>query len=166
MMIRQATALDLPAIAAIYNHEIRHGVATFDTVPWDEHAAREWFDKHNPATRPITVAVDDRGEVIGWGSLSDWSTRCAYNRAAEDSFYVRPDHQGRGIGRLLMADLIERAQAIGVRVLLARIETSCAASLHVHRAFGFTSIGVLRRVGEKFGRVLDVEMLERSLEED
>jgi len=163
--IRLATPDDLPAIAAIYNHEVLHGVATFDTVPWDEIAMRAWFDKHPPERRPVTVAVTGSGDVVGWGSLSDWSTRCAYNRAAEDSFYVHPDHQGQGIGKVIMADLIARAPSVGVKVLMARIETSCGASIHVHRLFGFTTVGVMHRVGEKFGRVLDVELMELLLEE-
>ena len=164
MDIRLATPDDLPSIAVIYNHEVLHGVATFDTEPWDEHAMRDWFARHDPNRRPITVAVDDSGVVVGWGSISDWSTRCAYVRAAEDSIYVHPDHRGQGIGARIMADLIQRSRAIGLKVLLARIETSCQASLRVHRAFGFTSVGVMHRVGEKFGRVLDVELLELSLE--
>ncbi|MCB9848463.1 MAG: N-acetyltransferase [Phycisphaeraceae bacterium] len=165
MRIRLATSEDVPGIAAIYNHEILHGVATFDTVPWDDDAAHEWFGKHQDPRRPATVAIDDGGAVLGWGSLSEWSSRCAYARAAEDSFYVHPDHRGRGIGRAIMADLIGRAGAQGIAVLLARIETSCAASLRVHREFGFESIGTMRRVGEKFGRVLDVELMQRSLED-
>jgi len=164
MKIRPATIDDLPSIAAIYNHEILHGVATFDTDPWDDKAALEFFAMHDPKRRPITVAVDDAGAVVGWGSLSDWSTRCAYVRAAESSIYVHPDRRGQGVGKRLLADLIERAPAVGVKVILARIETSGAASLHVHKALGFTSVGVMRRVGEKFGRALDVELLELSLE--
>ncbi len=164
--IRLAHEDDLPAIAAIYNHEVLHGVATFDTVPWDTAAMATWFEKHPPQRRPVTVAVDSAGLVVGWGSLSDWSTRCAYVRAAEDSIYVHPDRQGEGIGRMLLADLIERGAKLGVKVLLARIESSCGASLHVHETQGFTRVGVMHRVGEKFGRVLDVALLERSLEEE
>jgi len=162
--IRLASTGDLPTIMAIYNDEILQGVATFDTVPWDEHAAQRWLAKHDPLRRPVTVAVESSGAIVGWGSVSDWSTRCAYARAAEDSIYVHPDHQGQGIGRRLLSDLIERSRSAGVRVLLARIETSCKASLHVHRAAGFVTVGVMHGVGEKFGRVLDVELLERSLE--
>lgn len=166
MRIRLATPDDLPSIATIYNWEVRNNVATFDTVEWDEQAMRDWFAKHDPGHRPVIVAEDDEGAVVGWGSLSDWSTRCAYVRAAEDSFYVHPDHRGRGIGKRIMADLIERSRALGVKTLLARIETSCAASLRVHKAYGFTEVGVMHRVGEKFGRVLDVALLERSLENE
>ena len=163
--IRLATPNDLPALGAIYNHEILHGVATFDTEPWDDRAMRDWFNKHTPERRPVTVAVEGSGAVVGWGSLSDWSTRCAYNRAAEDSFYVHPDHQGNGIGKLIMADLIARTASVGVKVMMARIETSCGASIHVHKSFGFQTVGVMHQVGEKFGRILDVELLELLLEQ-
>ncbi|TMA47656.1 MAG: N-acetyltransferase family protein, partial [Deltaproteobacteria bacterium] len=108
--------------------------------------------------------AEESGRVVGWGSLSAWSDRCAYARAAEVSVYVHQDHRGHGIGRALLADLIARGRAAGLGVLLARIESSGAASLALHRALGFQPIGTMRRVGEKSGRLLDVELLDLHLD--
>lgn len=163
MTVRPAAADDLPAIVAIYNHEVAHGVATFDTEPWTVEGQREWLAAHGTSEHPLLVA-DEEGRVDGWACLSAWSTRCAYARAAEVSLYVHPDHRGRGVGRALLAGLIARGRAAGLGVLLARIEVSGRASLALHRALGFHSIGTMRRVGEKLGRILDVELLDLHLD--
>jgi phosphinothricin acetyltransferase len=162
-VIRAATGDDLPAIVAIYNHEVRHGTATFDTEPWSVEGQGAWLAGHGTPPHPCLVATDG-GLVVGWGTLSIWSTRCAYARTVEDSLYVHHDHRGRGVGHALLQALIARARTAGLAVILARIETSGTASLALHRHAGFTSIGVMHRVGEKFGRVLDVELLELLLE--
>ena len=161
--IRSARADDLPAVIDIYNYEVEHGVATFDTVPWTLEDRAPWFAAHASPQHPLIVA-EESGRVVGWGSLSAWSDRCAYARAAEVSVYVHQDHRGHGIGRALLADLIARGRAAGLGVLLARIESSGGASLALHRAFGFQPIGTMRRVGEKSGRLLDVELLDLHLD--
>ena len=161
--IRPATAADLEAIVDIYNDEVLHGVATFDTEPWTVDGQAPWLTEHGEGRRPLLVA-EEAGRVIGWASLSAWSPRCAYARAAEVSIYVHRDDRGRGIGRALLDELIARGRAAGLGVLLARIEASGAASMRLHRAVGFRPIGTMRRVGEKFGRLLDVELLELHLD--
>jgi phosphinothricin acetyltransferase len=162
-LIRPATPADLQAIVDIYNDEVLHGVATFDTEPWTATGQAAWLAEHTTGRHPLLVA-EVTGCVIGWASLSAWSSRCAYARAAEVSIYVHRDERGRGVGRALLAELIARGRAGGLGVLLARIEASGAASLRLHRTVGFRSIGTMRRVGEKFGRVLDVELLELHLD--
>lgn len=166
MRIRPATRTDLPAIAAIYNHEVRGGVATFDTVEVSLEERRVWLDRHASPRHPVIVA-DDAGEVLGWATLSPWSERCAYARAAEVSIYVAPDHQGRGIGGALLGDLIERGRAAGLGVLLARIVAAGdGGSRRLHERHGFVHIGTMHRVGEKLGRILDVELFELQLDAD
>jgi phosphinothricin acetyltransferase len=160
--ILRATAADLPAIVAIYNHEVLHGVATFDTEPWTVAGQGDWLAAHGTPAHPCLVAAED-DVVVGWGTLSTWSTRCAYARAVEDSVYIHPGHRGRGLGRMLLQALLARARAAGLGVVLARIETSGTASLALHRHAGFERIGVMHQVGEKFGRLLDVELLELLL---
>lgn len=159
MQIRPARDSDLPAIAAIYNHEVLYGTATFDTEPVTLDERRAWLQKHESDRHPAIVADVD-GDVAGWGALSAWSERCAYARAAEVSVYVHQDHRGRGVGKALLASLIDAARGAQLGVLLARITCESHASLKMHRAHGFTSIGTMRRVGEKHGRILDVELLE------
>lgn len=164
MRIRLAADADLPAIMEIYNEQVLHGTATFDTEPIDTpEKRRAWFAKHPPEIYPVVVAEED-GRVVGWASLSRWSERCAYNRTAEVSEYVHKDHRGRGVGSELLRELIARARTIGLGVLLARITGESAASLRMHADHGFTRIGTMRRVGEKFGRVLDVELMDLQLE--
>jgi phosphinothricin acetyltransferase len=163
IVIRLAEAADLEAIVAIYNHEVRNGVATFDTEPWTVAGQAEWLGSHDAVRHPVTVA-EEHGAVAGWASLSAWSSRCAYARAAEVSLYVQAERRERGIGRALLSDLIARARRAGLAVLLARIERSGEVSLGLHRTLGFTSIGTMRRVGEKFGRILDVELLDLHLD--
>jgi len=163
--IRTAEPRDLPGIFEIYDHEVRHGVATFDTECKTEAQRQEWLTKHTTGRYPAIVATEPQsGRVLGWASLSPWSERCAYARAAEVSVYVRTDQQGRGIGKALMKELMERARHAGLGVLLARIVAGNPASIRLHEQFGFTTIGVMRRVGEKFDRILDVHLLDRHLD--
>lgn len=161
--IRAAVDGDLSAIADIYNREVRTGTATFDTQPVTLEERRAWLRGHDPARHPVIVA--ERGQILGFASLSEWSNRCAYARAAEVSIYVHIDARGRGVGRRLLAGLIERARSGPIEVLLARIVAGSAASIRLHQSFGFGHIGTMRRVGQKFGKILDVELYDLHLDE-
>ena len=162
--IRSANIEDLSAIVAIYNYEVLHGVATFDTVGWTVEGRREWLVSHDSRRHPVVVA-DDHSRIVGWAALSPWSDRCAYARAAEASAYVHHEERARGIGRALLADLIGRARRIKLGVLLARVESSGSVSLDLCESLGFKRIGTMQRVGEKFGRLLDVELLDLQLDD-
>lgn len=162
--IRLARESDLGAIAAIYNYEVEHSTATFDTEPVSIENRREWLKKHGALRRPVVVA-EVEGEVIGWASLSDWSERCAYARAAEVSVYIHRSHRKKGVGKMLLVDLIDRARRGGIGVLLARICTlNGEASIHLHQSVGFQRVGTMRRVGQKFGQILDIELLDLQLD--
>ena len=163
MRIRPATEADLPAIFAIYDREVLHGIATFDTEPKSAAERLAWLRDDAGGRYPILVAEID-GAVVGWARLYAWSNRCAYARAAENAVYVDAAHRGQGVGRALLGELIRLAPRRGVHVLLARVVEGHPGSLALHEALGFTGIGVMRRVGEKFGRVLDVRLLERQLD--
>ncbi|MBL0922677.1 MAG: N-acetyltransferase family protein [Phycisphaerales bacterium] len=161
--VRDARVSDLPAIFAIYNEQVLHGTATFDTevkeLPRDE----AWLTARDLSRHPVIVAELD-GRVAAWGSLSQWSARCAYARAAEESVYVHEDFRGRGLGRVVLEALIERGRRAGLGVLLARIAEGNPASIALHERVGFRRIGTMRRVGEKFGRILDVELMDLHLD--
>jgi len=163
-IIRAATEADLPDIFAIYDREVLHGTATFDTEPKSPAGRLEWFRDTAGGRYPILVAEVD-GQVAGWARLYAWSNRCAYARAAENGVYVHEAHRGKGVARALLTELIRLAPQRDVHVLLARIVEGNPASLALHEALGFTPIGVMRRVGEKFGKVLDVRLLERQLDQ-
>lgn len=158
--IRLATAADLPAINAIYNHFVLASTCTYQEEPATAAERAAWFEKH---TERYPVTVLSEGErVVGWGSLSPFHARSAYRFTAENSVYVHHEEHRRGYGRRLLADLLERAAAIGFREVIALISADQAASLGLHRAMGFVEAGLLRRVGFKFGRWLDVAYLQWS----
>lgn len=161
--IRPATEADLPGIFAIYDEQVLRGTATFDTVPKTAAERLEWF-RANPGNRYPVLVAEAAGGIAGWARLYQWSPRRAYDRTAEDAVYVHPDARGGGLGRCLLRELLSRAPSAGVGVVIARIVEGNPASLRLHEALGFTSIGVMRRVGEKFGRLLDVRLLERHLD--
>ncbi|MBN2565732.1 MAG: N-acetyltransferase [Candidatus Eisenbacteria bacterium] len=161
--IRRARRSDLDTVIAIYNREVEHSTSTFDTEPRAGRGAVEWFESHASDAYPLIVA-DEGGDVVGWASLTPWSPRGAYARTAEGSLFIREGDRGRGVGKALTQALIEHARAAGHGVLIARAETGNEHSRRLLLGAGFRSVGVMRRVGEKFGRVLDVEILELQLD--
>ena len=162
VQIRRAELPDLDAITEIYNEAILTTTATFDTETKTAVERLEWFQSHDDR-HPILVAVLD-GKVIGWASLSKWSDRCAYSDTAETSFYVKSEHRGRGVGRQLKAAIIEAARHSRFHSLIARVAGGSRESLHLNEDFGFVHVGTLKEVGRKFGRLLDVHMLQKMLE--
>jgi len=161
--IRDATLADLPAVFAIYNEEVLHGTATFDTVQREPGRDDAWLTDRHPARHPVLVA-DAGGDVTGWASLSQWSDRRGYDRTAESSVYVHSAHRSQGIGRALLLALVERAKGAGLGVLVARIADARQASVALHESVGFARFGTQRRCGEKFGRLLDVELMDLHLD--
>ncbi|HEY82575.1 MAG TPA: N-acetyltransferase [Dehalococcoidia bacterium] len=159
MSIRQATLDDLDAITEIYNEAILKTVATFDTEPKTMEEQKRWFAGHGPKY-PIMVAEED-GLIVGWASLSMWSDRCAYADTAEISLYVRETHQGRGIGKKLLEAILHEGEKAGLHTVVARITEGNAVSIHLFKSAGFEHIGVMREVGRKFGRLLDVHLLQK-----
>jgi L-amino acid N-acyltransferase YncA len=152
--IRRATLHDLPAIRDIYNHYVAHSTCTFRIEPETEEERLRWFQERTDA-HPVTVA-DVGHEVVAWAALSPWNSRCAYRHSVEASVYVRQDWQRRGLGRVLLADLIERARKIGHHAIIGGACTEQAASIALQERLGFQQIGCFREVGHKFGRWLDV----------
>ena len=153
--LRLATEADLPAINAIYNREILEGVATWDTEPWSAEQRLDWFREHSrPGALALVADLPEgtaRGRVAAFGYLSFYKTRLGYRFTREDTLYVRPEHQRRGIGRALLAALIEEARRLDVHAVLARIEATNEASIALHRAMGFEVVGEEHEAGHKFG---------------
>jgi phosphinothricin acetyltransferase len=142
LMIRRADLNDAAAIAEIYNEAIAATTATFDTEPKTVQDRQAWLASHDDR-HPVLVA-ERAGKVVGWASLSSWSDRPAYADTAETSCYVAREYQGEGIGTALKVRLIEEARRVGMHTLLARIA----------------------EVGFKFGRRLDVHILQLMLAPD
>jgi len=158
LTIRKATLPDLSAITEIYNAAILKTVATFDTEPKTDAEQKSWFNGHG-AKYPILVAEQDN-LIVGWASLSMWSDRCAYADTAETSLYVREEYQGRGIGRKLNEAIIQEGGKAGLHTLIARIAADNEASTHLAELAGFKHIGIMKEVGRKFGRRLDVHLMQ------
>jgi L-amino acid N-acyltransferase len=161
VILRPAARSDLTAINEIYNHYVLHSTCTYQEEPESIAGRREWFDHHG-AEHPVVVA-EVNGEVIGWSSLSAYHARSAYRRTVENSVYVHHQHHRRGIGSLLLKDLIARARALGHHAIIAGIDASQAASVTLHERFRFEKVGHFRQVGFKFGRWLDVIYMELLL---
>jgi len=162
--VRLSTLDDLASICEIYNHEVLNSSCTFDTEPLEGRRAEAWFRSHTKPQYPLTVCVCS-GIVVGWASLSAWSGRCAYDKAAETSVYIQQKHRGRGYSTVLYEDLIARARALGYRVLIARLALPNPASERLHERVGFTDIGLMRNIGEKFGELIDVRLMDMQLDE-
>lgn len=161
MQLRSATLADAEAIRQIYNLEVETSTVTLDLVPRSLEQQQQYLAQR-AGTYAVVVAVEDH-EVLGFGSLSPYRDRPGYNGTAEDSIYVRRDQQGKGLGRLLLAELIAVGQAHGFHSLIARVASGHAASRGLHEALGFCHIGTEREVGRKFGRWIDMDLLQKML---
>lgn len=163
MLIRAAIDSDITAIQAIYAHHVRHGLGTFETEP---PGTAEMQRRHAQITGdgfPYLVALD-AGQLLAYAYANHFRTRAAYRHTVEDSIYVAADAVGRGIGKALLQALIERCAAQGLRQMLAIIGDSAnAASIGVHRSCGFEHAGVMKAVGRKFDRWVDVVIMQRPL---
>jgi L-amino acid N-acyltransferase len=160
--VRPAQLGDLEAITEIYNEAILTTTATFDLEPKSLAERMVWFESHDER-QPILVATL-AGNVVGWASLSKWKTRPAYDQTAETSFYVRSDLRGQGIGRKLKGAIIAEARRLRYHSLIAVVAEGSEASLHLNESFGFRHVGTLKEVGRKFGRLLDVHLLQLILD--
>lgn len=162
--IRPATHADLPGILAIYNEAVLNTTATYDYEPRTLEHRTAWFEDHVKHGYAVLVAADDAGRVVGWSALNRFHDRKGYQFTTENSVYVAADQRGKGIGKLLLAPLIEAARQRGCHAILAGIDATNEASLRLHARFGFQEVARLKEVGYKFERWLDVVYLELLLQ--
>lgn len=159
LAIRQVRSDDLGSITEIYNGFILQTVATFDTKPKALEEQKVWFASHGPRY-PVLVAEED-SLIVGWASLCRWSDRGAYSPTAEISLYVEEGHQGKGVGRRLLEAIVQQGQKVGFHTVIARIAERNEASMHLCESMGFECVGVMREVGLKFGKLLDVNLMQK-----
>lgn len=160
--IRQATEEDIPGIYAIFSDAVRNSMAIWIEDPGTIEDRRAWLLLRRSQDYPVFVAVED-GSVLGYGTLGDFRPYEGFRGAAEHSLYVAPEAQRRGIGRALLTALIAAAQELGKRILVAAVDADNTASIALHLSFGFVETGRMPAVGEKFGRRLDMVLLQRAL---
>ena len=159
--VRLAGRRDAEAIRSIYNPEVTGSTVTFDLVPRTLADQEAWLAEHR-GVHPAVVA-ELGGEVIGFGSLAPYRSRPAYSTTVEDSVYVRRDARGTGCGRAILLELLRLGTDHGFHAVIARIVGGHEASIGLHAACGFEQIGTEREVGRKFGRWLDVVVMQRLL---
>jgi L-amino acid N-acyltransferase len=159
--VRLARPTDAEATRTIYNAEVTTTTVTFDLVPRSLEDQLAWIESHAGA-HPAVVAVDG-DEVVGFGSLSQYRSRPAYSTTVEDSVYVRADRRGQGYGGAILSELVALATIHGFHSVIARIVGGHEASISLHRSCAFDMVGVEREVGRKFGRWLDVVVMQRLL---
>lgn len=162
MHIRAATADDAAPIMEIYNHEVLTSTATFDLTPRTLDEQRHWIT-HRSGAHAVLVAVSDSGAVAGFGALSAYRERAGYATTVEDSVYLAESHRGQGVGQLLLEELVTFARSLGFHAMMAKIVGDHDASIALHRNVGFEVVGHEREVGRKFGRWLDVVLMELLL---
>jgi L-amino acid N-acyltransferase YncA len=163
--VRIATSDDIAAITAIYRPAVLSGTATFEVDPPDEAEMLRRFEAITGAGYPYFVA-ESGGRVQGYAYASAYRTRPGYRFTVEDSIYIAPDAQGKGLGRILLKELIETSTAKGYRLMIAVIgDSRNYGSIALHRSAGFTFAGTIHSVGYKFGRWLDSVYMERPLGE-
>jgi phosphinothricin acetyltransferase len=153
---------DAEALRAIYNVEVLDSTVTFDLRPRTASEQLAWIDEHSGG-HPAIVAVDRRDAVIGFASLTPYRPRPAYATSVEDSVYVHRDIRGRGLGRLLLTELVDLARDHGFHAIIGRIVGDHDVSIALHASLGFDLVGREREIGRKFNRWLDVVTMQKLL---
>jgi len=163
LLIRPSSGADIPAITAIYGHNVQHGTGTFELESPSEAEMSRRCDDVTGKGLPWLVGEAD-GVVLGYAYANHFRPRRAYRFCVEDSIYLAPQARGKGLGRLLLTELMSRCEAIGARQMLAVIgDAQNLGSIGVHAALGFEHTGVLKAAGWKFGRWLDVVLMQKAL---
>ena len=161
LSIRLAVETNLPAINDIYNHYVLISTTSYDLEPMSIETRRRWFASRD-AIHPVTVAC--RGDaVVGWGSLHTFRAKPGYRFTVENSVYVHPEHQQRGVGSAILADQVQRARQLGLHAIIAGIDAQQTASLALHAKHGFREVARFPQVGRKFDRWLDAIFMELIL---
>ena len=163
VQIRDALDTDLAGILRIYNDAVENSTAIWNDRIVDLDNRRVWLAERHDQGYPVLVAIDEGGQVAGYASFGPWRPHDGFRHTVENSVYVSPDHRGSGIGRSLMKALIERARMLEKHVMVAFIESENRASVHMHQQLGFIHVGQMRQVGCKFGRWLDLTMMQLTL---
>ncbi|WEZ82142.1 GNAT family N-acetyltransferase [Rhizobium sp. 32-5/1] len=163
LSLRDAILADLPVITAIYSESVMNGVASYEMTPPDETEMAERFATITGNGYPYIVAQDEAGKVLGYAYASAFRTRAAYRFLVEDSIYLAPEARGKGVGKRLLADLIERCTVLGFRQMVAVIGGAHPASVAVHLAAGFEHGGLMKGTGFKHGRWLDTIIMQLAL---
>ena len=159
LKIRKALIDDVEGITDVYNEAVLNTNATFDTKEKKLDEQIVWFKRHGPKN-PIIIAERD-GLILGWAALSKYDKKYAYSITAEISLYVKQVYQGQGIGKKLMNEIIKQGEVAGIHSIVARITADNNISIKLHKSVGFKIVGVMKEIGYKFDRWLDVCFMQK-----
>ncbi|MGZ4032322.1 MAG: N-acetyltransferase family protein [Tumebacillaceae bacterium] len=159
--VREARIEDLPALLRIYNWAVRNTTATFDLEEQTLEQRAQWFS-HYGGKHPLLVA-EEEGRVIGYSSLSKFRDKQAYGRSVESSVYIDHESHGKGVGKLLLAAILQRAEELDYHTVIAGITAGNESSVKLHAKFGFEQVGVFKQVGYKFDAWQDVHFYQLFL---
>lgn len=151
------------AILAIFNEAIANSTALYDYKPRTQESMVGWFEAKRAGNFPVIGIEDSTGLLLGFASFGAFRPHPAYKYSVEHSVYVHHEHRGRGLGRILLTRILEEADAFGAHVVIGAIDADNLASLKLHEAFGFERVGTLPQVGYKFGRWLDLALMQKTL---
>jgi L-amino acid N-acyltransferase len=161
-LLRLAIEDDLEAINEIYNYYVMHSTCTYQLDPESLADRLNWMRAHSPDEYPVTI-VEFGAEIVGWGSLSKWRPRAAMAPTVEATVYVRHQLHRRGLGKLILGDLIERACQIGFHSMIGSVSADQTASIGLQESLGFRQVAYLTQVAHKFGKWLDLIYMQRML---
>lgn len=162
--IREVRPTDLPDVREIYNHYVLNSTVTFDEKPTTLAALTRRYEKTVEKGLPFIVAESPSGQLLGFAYVYPWKEKAAYRFSVENSIYLGPAATGKGLGKVLLGELIERAKAAGLKEMVAVIaDKGAEASIEMHRKFGFKEIGHMGKVGYKFDRWLGTVMMQKKL---
>jgi L-amino acid N-acyltransferase YncA len=162
--IREASERDLPHIREIYNYYVANSTVTFDEEPQTLAELRAKFRHTAKLGHPWIVAVSPTGQILGYATVSPWKQKAAYRFTVENSIYLGAGATGKGLGTALMAELLERSKAAGIKEVVAVIaDRGAESSIAMHERFGFREVGRMGKVGFKFGRWLGTVLMQKSL---
>ena len=161
-MIRKALITDIEAITNIYNESVLTTTASMDIEPATLNERKNWFLDHTEKQPIIIYELEEKG-IVGWASISAWSQKKGYSLTAEVSVYVLKQEHGKGLGKKLLLALIQKAQELEYHSLVARIASDNTISLKLHEQLGFKEIGLMKEFGFKFGRFVDIIIMQKFL---
>ena len=163
VLLREASPSDIDAITAIYRESVLNGVASYEIAPPDRDEMAARFQAIVEKGYPYLAATSEDGTLIGYAYASTFRTRPAYRFMVEDSIYLAPEARGKGVGKLLIEELIARCTVLGFRQMIAVIGGAHPASIGLHAAHGFAEIGRIKGSGFKHGQWLDTMLMQRML---
>ena len=161
--IRKAETDDLERINEIYNYYVLESTCTYQTEPEPIESRKKWFNNHNEKHPVIVAGIDNR--ILGWGAISRFKERKAYENTGEISVYIDHEWLHRGLGQAILSRLIEQAGNVGLHALMGVISADQTPSIKLHEKYGFETVGRLKEVGYKFGAWLDVVYMQYMIKE-